>query len=122
MGTLRVGTSLIILGFLSACTDVTTTVQRQGVEASAKPKDYTIQIFREAKPPGPYETLGKVETHVQRNFFAGGGVQLEEAYQELRQKGCGLGGDGIIIDHVIETKATENTHIHVWATVIRTGK
>lgn len=107
---------------LLACTDVTTTVQKQGAGAQAKTEDCNVQVFRDPKPQGPYEALGRIETHIQRNFFFGGGVQLEEAYKELRAKACELGGDGVIVDHVIETRATENTHIHVWATVIKLGK
>lgn len=107
---------------VSACTQVDTTVQKQGVSSQTRSEDCDVKIFRNDKPKEPYQSLGKIETHIQRNFFLGGGVRLEEGYKELKTKACELGGDAILIDHVIESKAAENTHIHVWATVIKLAR
>ena len=43
----------------------------------------------------------------------------DEAYEELKEKACGLGGEGVIIDDFIESSAAEMSHVHVWATAIK---
>ena len=80
----------------------------------------SITFYKDAKPDQAYETVGKIESHIQKNFFFGGKVELEdEAYDELRQKACELGGDAVLIEDYISTAASEVTHIHLWATVVR---
>ena len=78
------------------------------------------RFYNDEKPNNPYEVIGKIESHIEKNLFFGGKAKLEdEAYKELRLKACGLGGDAVIIDDSIETSAAETSHVHVWATVIK---
>ena len=112
--------SLIIIIVVSGCS-TTTNVDRVNSAYQYKDKDCEIQFFKDdAKPQKNYETIGKIESHIEKNFFFGGKVQLEdEAFKELRIKACGLGGDAVIIDDCIETSVSEMSHVHVWATVIK---
>lgn len=113
--------SVIIL--VAACA-TTTKVDKLNSVYQAKDKDCEIQFFKDdAQPQKDYETIGKIESHIKKNFFFGGKVQLEdEAYKELRINACGLGGDAVIIDDCIETSVSEMSHVHVWATVIKYSK
>lgn len=82
--------------------------------------DCAITFFKDAKPSGPFETLGKIESHIAKNFFFGGKAQLDdEGYKELRTKACGIGGNAVIIDDHMQSSVSEMTHLHVWATVVR---
>lgn len=110
---------LALIVLLSACA-TTTKVDNLNSAYQSKNKDCEIQFYKDDQPQKNYETIGKIESHIKKNFFFGGKVQLEdEAFKELRIKACGLGGDAVIIDDSIETSASEMTHIHVWATVIK---
>ena len=114
--------SLILIALLSACA-TTTKVDNLNYAYQSKDKDCEIQFYKDDQPKKKYEVIGKIESHIQKNFFFGGAVQLEdEAFKELRIKACGLGGDAVIIDDSIETSASEMTHVHVWATVIKYSK
>jgi len=120
------GNKLIIvfalLTLLSACA-TTTQVNKLGSGYQAKDKECEIQFFKDTKPTELYEAIGKIESHIKKNFFFGGKVQLEdEAFKELRLKACNLGGDAVIIDDYIESSASEMTHVHVWATVLKLFK
>jgi hypothetical protein len=111
--------SLSLIFLLLSCA-TTTNVDRLNSAYQSKNKDCEIQFYKDAKPQKNYETIGKIESHIKKNFFFGGKVQLEdEAFKELRIKACELGGDGVIIDDSIETSVSEMTHVHVWATVIK---
>ena len=110
---------LALIVLFSACA-TTTKVDNLNSAYQSKNKDCEIQFYKDDQPQKNYETIGKIESHIKKNFFFGGKVQLEdEAFKELRIKACGLGGDAVIIDDSIETSASEMTHIHVWATVIK---
>ncbi len=37
----------------------------------------------------------------------------------MAERARGLGGTAVIVDEVLETSASEMSHLHVWATVIR---
>ena len=83
-------------------------------------KNCEIQFYKDNQPKRNYEVIGKIESHIEKNIFFGGKVHLEdEAFKELRTKACSLGGDAVIIDDSMETSASEMSHVHVWATVIR---
>ena len=111
--------SLALIILVSACA-TTTKVDKLNSAYQSKDKNCEIQFFKDAQPQKNYETIGKIESHIKKNFFFGGKVQLEdEAFKELRIKACGLGGDAVIIDDSIETSVSEMTHVHVWATVIK---
>lgn len=73
-------------------------------------------------PAGPYEVIGKIESHLERDYFFGGTVRLQDQYKELRQKACQLGGDVVVIQDYIESDAAEMSHVHVWATVLRMSR
>lgn len=83
-------------------------------------KSCDIPFFRKSQPTAEYETLAKIESHVQKNFFFGGTAKLEdEAYAELRKKACAVGANAVLIDDYVESKALEFSHVHVWASAIR---
>jgi hypothetical protein len=85
-----------------------------------KDENCEIYFYKDEKPEKHYKEIGKIESHIKKNLFFGGVVQLEdEAFDELRIKACGLGGDAVIIDDSIETSVSEMSHVHVWATVIK---
>jgi hypothetical protein len=110
---------LALIVLLSACA-TTTKVNNFNYDYQAKAKDCEMQFYKDDQPQKDYEAIGKIESHIKKNLFFGGKVQLEdEAFKELRIKACGLGGDAVIIDDSIETSAAEMTHVHVWATVIK---
>lgn len=112
---------LVILILPGCATD--THVEQIIVSHQSKAKDCKIEFYKGSKPSEPYQIIGKIESHIKKNLFFGGKVQLEdEAYSELRFKACGLGGDSVIIDDYIETSAAEMSHVHVWATVLRSEK
>ena len=114
--------TLTLISLLSACATTT----RVDVLNSAYQSEYKvceIQFYTDEKPERDYESIGKIESHIEKNIFFGGTVQLEdEAFKELRLKACSLGGDAVIIDDSIETSASEMSHVHVWATVIKYSK
>jgi len=115
-------TILSIVILLFGCS-TTTKVETIGSSHEQNIKDCNIQFYKKVKPSKPYLIIGKIESHIQKNVFFGGTVQLEdEAYSELRSKACHLGGDSVIIDDFIETSATEMSHIHVWATVLKSSE
>ncbi len=104
---------------LSACS-TTTKVEKLDSGSQARDKNCEIQFFKDEQPGKNYEAIGKIESHIKKNLFFGGAVELEdEAFEELRAKACSLGGEAVIIDDSIETSASEMTHVHVWATVIK---
>lgn len=110
---------LSVFTLLSACA-TTTKVEMIDVPHQAKEKDCSIEFYKDNKPSESYDVIGKIESHIKKNIFFGGTVQLEdEAYDELRSKACDLGGDSVIIDDYIETSAAEMGHVHVWATVLK---
>ena len=116
------GSALVLGALLLASCATTSTVERQGSKHAAKESDCEIAFFDkvDVKPTVPYETIGKVESHIAKNFFFGGRAQLEdEGHRELRAKACEIGGDGVIVEDVLQTSAAEMTHLHIWATVIR---
>ncbi|MES9903498.1 MAG: hypothetical protein ABW168_12595 [Sedimenticola sp.] len=113
--------SLTII-ILSGCA-TTTKVEKTNFSSQPKEQNCEIVFYKDSKPSEPYTIVGKVESHIKKNLFFGGTVQLEdEAYTELRTKACGLGGDFVIIDDYIETSAAEMSHVHVWATVLKLPK
>lgn len=115
-------TILLIVIILSGCA-TTTKVEKTNFPSQPKEQDCEIVFYKDSKPSEPYITVGKVESHIKKNLFFGGAVQLEdEAYTELRIKACDLGGDFVIIDDYIETSAAEMSHVHVWATVLKLAK
>ncbi len=110
---------MLFIILLPSCATVTK-VDNLDSNYQAKDKDCEIQFFQDAKPEQKYEVIGKIESHIKKNFFFGGKVQLDdEAYKELRLKACSLGGDAVIIDDSIQTSVSEMSHVHVWATVIK---
>ncbi|MDD2737072.1 MAG: hypothetical protein PHF56_24320 [Desulfuromonadaceae bacterium] len=110
---------LVALLALTACA-TETRVSKLSSQYPAKPEGCDIRIYKDLKPDNAYDVVGKLESHMQRNFFLGGKVTLDgEGFQELKQKGCELGGDAIIIDDSMESSVSEVTHIHVWATVVK---
>ena len=90
----------------------------------SKPENCEVAIFEKpARPNANVEVLAKIESHIKRNFFLGGKVSVkEDAYKELRLRACQLGGDSLIIEDSVESAAAEMTHVHVWATVLRTSR
>lgn len=79
-----------------------------------------VQFFAQSKPTTSYETVAKIESHVQKNMFFGSTAKLEDdAYAELHRKACAIGGNAVVIDDYVESTASEFSHVHVWATVIR---
>ena len=118
----RILTILLIVILLSGCT-TTTKVEKIGSSHKQNAEDCNIQFYKDIKPSKPYVVIGKIESHIKKNLFFGGTAQLEdEAYSELRSKACDLGGDSVIIDDYIETSAAEMSHVHVWATVLKSSK
>lgn len=111
--------SLTLIALLSACT-TTTKVDVINSAYQSENKSCEIQFYKDDQPKGNYKVIAKIESHIEKNIFFGGKVQLEdEAFKELRTKACILGGDAVIIDDSIETSSPEMSHVHVWATVIK---
>lgn len=110
---------LLPVYLLSAC-GTTTKVNVINSNYKAKEKNCEIQFFKDNKTQKRYDEIAKIESHIKRDVFLGGEVQLEdEAYRELRVKTCEVGGDAVIIEDSIATSASEMSHIHVWATAIK---
>lgn len=111
---------LFTIILVSGCA-TTTNVDRLNSAYQAKSKNCEIQFFKnDNQPQKDYEAIAKIESHIKKNFFFGGTVQLEdEAFKELRIKACDLGGDAVIIDDCVESSVSEMSHVHVWATVIK---
>lgn len=110
---------LVFIVLLSSCATVTK-VDKLNSNYQAKDKDCEIHFFNDNRPGKKYEVIAKIESHIQKNFFFGGKVKLDnEVYKELSLKACSLGGDAVIIDDCIQSSVSEMTHIHVWATVIK---
>lgn len=104
---------------LTACA-TTTKVDNLAENYEAKEKNCEIKFYKDTKPSEAYESIAKIESHIEKNLFFGGKVQLEdEAYKELRKKACSLGGDAVLIDDCVESSASEMSHVHVWATVVK---
>lgn len=104
---------------LAACA-TSSKVDPVGPGLAAKREDCEIAFFKDTKPAAPFEIVGKIETHIAKNLFFGGRALLErDGYAELRKKACALGGDAVIVDDRLESRAAEVTHLHIWATVAR---
>jgi hypothetical protein len=115
-------TCLLAMLALFGCSTATR-VERIGPERGAAPPNCQVVVLERSASPNPSsEAIGKVESHIQRNFFLGGKVSLEDAYKELRAKACELGGDLVHVDDWLDSSAAEMTHLHVWATVYRTPR
>jgi hypothetical protein len=105
---------------LLSCAGVTTKVQRLGPQYPPRSDDCEIEFYKDGKPSGAFEEIARIESHIKKNVFASGTAELEdEAYDELGHEACELGGDAVIIDDYMESSASEMTHVHVWATVIK---
>lgn len=108
-----------LLLLLSACS-TTSNVQMVDAKYQASQPDCAVAFFKQTKPDGKFETLAQIESHVKRNVFFGGDAKLEgEAYAELKKKTCGIGGNGVIINDYVESRAAEFSDVHVWATAIK---
>ena len=117
--TVQVWLCLLGWGLLSACS-TTTNVQPIGTALPSRPENCDVVILEaNSQAIGKYEELGKIETHLHRNIFLGGGMSLQEAYPELRAKACQLGGNAVLIDDHIQSSAAEMRYLHVWARVVR---
>lgn len=104
---------------LTACA-TNTTVTATGNKYQATDPSCNVRFFNRSKPDSSYETLAKIESHVQKNMFFGKTAKLEaDAYAELQQKVCAVGGNAVVIDDYVESSASEFSHVHVWATAIR---
>jgi hypothetical protein len=113
---------LVLAHALSACS-TTTKVDPLGAKHPPGAGTCEIVFFEKARPPNAsYESIGKVETHVQKNLFFGGRVNLKDAFEELRSKACGLGGNAVIVDDYVESAAAEMSHVHVWARVLKLSR
>ena len=114
-----IGVSLSMLA-LSNCSTVTK-VDQLGSKYPASPEGCAMAMFQKTAPPtGPYETLGKIESHLKRNIFFGAKTQLEaDALTELHFKACDLGGNAVLIDDSVESSAAEMNYVHLWATVLK---
>jgi len=111
--------TLTLIALLSACATATRVDVLNSAYVSEN-KECEIQFYTDKRPEKDYESIGKIESHIEKNIFFGGTVKLEdEAFKELQLKACSLGGDAVIIDDSIETSASEMSHVHVWATVIK---
>lgn len=111
--------TLPLMALLGACaTTSTVDVVDAGHQPSAP--DCTVTFFKKTKPDQAFNVLAQIESHVQQNFFFGGTAKLEaEAYAELKKKTCGVGGNAVIINDYVESRASEFSHVHVWATSIK---
>jgi len=113
-----VGCFLFVCFASSGC--ATTKVERLGAVYTPKPSNCEIAFYKRTGPEREFEVIGKIESHIKRDFFLGGVAGLEdEGYKELRKKACGLGGDAVVIDDHVETWSGEMTYLHVWATVVK---
>jgi hypothetical protein len=109
------GVALLLTACATNTTVAVTDNKYQATDASCN-----IQFFNRSKPNSSYETLAKIESHVQKNMFFGRTAKLEsDAYAELQQKVCAVGGNAVVIDDYVESSASEFSHVHVWATAIR---
>jgi hypothetical protein len=104
---------------LSACATYTTVAVTNN---TSQPVNAVcdVQFFNHRKPDADYETIAKIESHIQKNMFFGRKANLEgDAYDELRIKSCAVGGNAVVIDDYVESSAAEFSHVHVWASAIR---
>ena len=108
--------ALVAILSVSACSTVTK-VDGNTV-ASANGKKCKVTVFADKKSAGNYKALSKIETHIKKNMFLGHAGLKGAAYKELKKQACSVGGNGVIVDDFVESKAAEMTHVHVWATVI----
>lgn len=113
--------SILLLAIITGCSTTSKVTKLESAD-SISPDSCEVQIAEKPPPILPYETLGKIETHVQRNLFFGGRASLDDAYDELRVKACQLGGNMVIINDHIESSASEFSHVHVWATVLKVSQ
>ena len=119
---LRPSISILLLSILIGCS-TTNKVTKLIVADPISLERCHVLITDKANPPTvSFQTLSKLETHIQRNFFFGGRASLNDAYDELRLEACKLGGNVVIVDDYIESSASEFSHIHVWATVLKTSQ
>jgi len=64
--------------------------------------------------------VGDIESHVQRHLFSTGVADIEEDLRPgVVEKACGINATHVVIDEIIETRATEFSHIHAWARAFR---
>ena len=109
----------VIILLLTACA-TSTTVSVTDNKYQSTDTFCNIQFFNKSKPNVSYETLAKIESHIQKNMFFGRTAKLEDdAYAELKEKACAVGGNAVVIDDYVESRASEFSHVHVWATAIR---
>lgn len=112
----------VLVSLLAGCA-TTTTVDPVEPAAPARSADCDVRFFKDQRPAGKHVMVGKIESHIKRNVFFGGPVELEdEAYAELRSKACALGGELVVIDDYVTSSAAEMSHIHVWATVLKSAQ
>jgi hypothetical protein len=116
-------TSAVLAAALAACS-TTTSVTPLGLGQPSRGESCELQIVKTQQDlPSRRELIGKIESHIQRNFFLGGrATLLDDAYRELRSKAGQLGGDSVLVDDYMESSAAEMTHVHVWASVFRNFK
>jgi len=111
--------TLLCVIILSACA-TTTRVDKIGTDVNPREDECKVEFYKDSKPSKTYKIIGKIESHINRNFFLGGKVTLEDdAYKELSIKACAIGGEAVIIDDYMENSAIEMSHVHVWATAIK---
>ncbi len=111
-----------LLALVAWACSTTTTLTAPTASNARRSEDCSVEIYpdRLKKPERPYEVVTRAESHIQRNLFFGGKATLDDdAYTELRKQACRAGADAILIEDVIESKANEFSHIHLWAELVR---
>jgi len=109
----------VMVMLLTACATNTTVTVADSKHNSAD-LICNVRFFNRDKPGSDFVTIAKIESHIQKNMFFGKTANLDgDAYPELRDKACAAGGNGVVIDDYVESRALEFSHVHVWATVIR---
>lgn len=111
--------TIVFTSLIVGCSTVTQ-VNRVGSSLPSYDQDCKVEVFNKSLMPPKYETIGKIETHIQRNIFFGGETHTnDDGTKELRRKVCALGGNGVVIDDSIETSAAEMRHVHIWARALK---
>jgi hypothetical protein len=117
-GVARLGVALVVVVHLMGCATSTVVTPLVPMVAARKGGCHVNVIARGGAVPAGHRAVARIESHIQRDFFFGGRVSLQdEAYRELRAKACEAGGDQVRVDDFMESQAAEMTHVHVWATV-----
>jgi hypothetical protein len=111
------GGIVLLLVFLTGCMSLQSVAFPIGAKRPPpKPEDAKVFLFKEAKPTQPYETLARLNVHIEKTFLIPSA--FEEALPELEKLARHQGADALTDVEEKKSRLNETFIYNVTATAV----